>query len=137
MRNALPNPEFAQETAVLPHDLLVDELLQLFFAKVVLVLVEVEELLRNRGCGRLVLGVVVRFEVRVFQGFLHRDALHRVEGQQLLEQVERQVRSLGEESSEWDLLLERKRADVLASAARLNPIVVLHGRGTKNVQDQG
>ena len=59
-------------------------------------LVKVEELLGNWGRCGLVLGVVVRLKVGVFQSFLHSDALNRVESEKLLEQVERQIRCLGE-----------------------------------------
>lgn len=119
------------------HDLLVDELLQLLLAQVVFVLVEVEEFLRDRRRGGLVIRIMVRLKVRVLQGLVDRDALHGVEGQELLQQVEGEVGGLGEESAEWYLLLEGKGANVLACAAGLDPIVVLHGGCAKDIKDEG
>lgn len=93
-------PKFAgrlfTEAPRLPHDLLVDQLLQLLLAQVVFVLVKVEELLGDWGRCWLVLGVVVRLKVWVLQSFLHSNALNRVECEELLEQVEGQIRCLGE-----------------------------------------
>lgn len=80
----------------LPHNLLVDQLLQLLLAQVVFVLVKVKELLGDRGCCWLVLGIVVRLKVWVLQSLLHSDALNRIECEELLEQVEGQIRGLGE-----------------------------------------
>lgn len=76
------NPTLSlQRFSVLPHNLLVDKLLQLLLAEVVLVLIEVKEFLGDRRGRRLVLRVVVRLEVRVLEGFLHSDALNGVERQ--------------------------------------------------------
>lgn len=82
MVQAGQDPLFSKNTtSILPHNLLVNKLLQLLLAEVVLVLVKVKELLGDRGCRRLVLGVVVGFEIRVLQGFLHSDTLYGVKGQ--------------------------------------------------------
>ena len=99
-------------------------------------LVEIEKLLRNWRRCRLVVGVMVRLKVRVLEGFFNRDALHRVESEQLLEKVERKIRRLGEECPEVHLLLKGERPNVLASATRLDAIVVLHRRRTENVEDK-
>lgn len=123
--------------SILPHNFLVDQLLELVLAQVVLVLVKVKELLGNWRCSGLVLGVVVGFEVRVLESLLHRDALDGVEGEELLEKVQSQLRSLGEEGLEGNLLLEGKRANVLSCTPALNAVVVLHRGCTENVENQG
>lgn len=66
----------------------------------------------------------------------HRDALDGVEGEELLKEVQSQVRGLGEHGLEGDLLLEGKGADVLACAARFDSVVVLHGWRAKDVEDE-
>lgn len=71
------------------------------------------------------------------QGILNGDALGRVKGQQLLEQVQGQVVALGEEGAEGDLLLKGERADVLAGSSGLDTIVVFHCWRTKDIQDEG
>jgi hypothetical protein len=101
----------------LPHDLLPDQPLQLLLTQLLLIAIELEELLRNRVSRRLVLRVMVRLEVGVLEGFVDGDALDGVEGQELLEEVERKVGRLGEEGFERDLLLEGEGADVFAGAA--------------------
>jgi len=121
----------------LPHDLLVDQLLKLLLSEIVLVLVEVEELLRNGCSGRLIFGIVVRLKVWVLECLVDSDALDGIECEQLLQEVESHVGGLGEHALEWDLLLEGERADVFTSAARLDAIVILHCRSAENVQDQG
>lgn len=121
----------------LPHNLLVNQLLQLLLAQVVLVLVKVKELLGDWRRGRLVLGVVVRLEVWVLERLLDGDALDGVEGQQLLEEVESHVGRVGEERAEGHLLLEGKRPDVLARASGLDAIIILHCWRAEDVEDEG
>lgn len=121
----------------LPHNLLVNQLLQLLLAQVVLVLVKVKELLGDWRRGRLVLGVVVRLEVWVLERLLDGDALDGVEGQQLLEEVESHVGRVGEERAEGHLLLEGKRSDVLARASGLDAIIILHCWRAEDVEDEG
>jgi len=70
---------FGGKRESLPHNLLVDEELQLLLCQVVLVLVKVEELLWNRVGGRLVIWVVVRLKVWVLERILDCDTLDRVE----------------------------------------------------------
>jgi len=118
------------------HDLFEDELLELILGEVVLVLVEVEELFGDGCSGGLIFGIVVWLKVRVLESFVNGDTLDRVEGEKLLEQIEGQVRSLGKHGLERDLLLEGKRADVLASTARLDAIVIFHGGSAKNIKDE-
>lgn len=100
-------------------------------------LVEIEKFLRDRRRSGLIIRVVVGLEVWVLEGFLHRDSLHGVECEQLLQKVECQIRGLGEQGAEWHLLLERQRADVLSCASRLDAVVILHGWRTKHIQNQG
>lgn len=121
---------------VLPHNLLVNQLLQLLLAQGIFVLVEIEKFLRDRGRSGLVIRVVVRLQVWVLEGILHRDSLHGVECKQLLQEVECQIRRLGEQGAEWHLLLERQRADVLSCSSRLDAVVVLHGWCTEHIQNQ-
>ena len=71
------------------------------------------------------------------QGVFNSDALDRVEGEELLQQIESQVRCLGEHSLEGDLLLEGERADVFPGAAGFDAVVILHGGGAEHVQDEG
>lgn len=71
------------------------------------------------------------------QGVLNRNALGRVESQQLLEQVQGLVVALGEEGTEGNLLLKGERADVLAGSSGLNTVVVFHCRRAEDVQDEG
>ena len=80
---ALECTRLKKSTRCLPHDLLVDKLLQLLLAEVVLVLIKVKELLGNRGSGRLIIGVMVWLQVWVLEGLLDCDALDRVEGEEL------------------------------------------------------
>lgn len=60
-----PSIEMLLHVGGLPHDFLVDQLLQLLLAQVVLVLVKVEELLGDWWRGGLVIRVMVRLEVWV------------------------------------------------------------------------
>ena len=109
----------------------------MLLAQRILVLVEIEESIRNRrGCW-LVVGVMIRLQVRVAQCFLDGDTLGRVEGQQLLEQVQGELVALREEGSEGDLLLKGEGPDVLACATGLDAVVIFHGGGAQDIQDQG
>lgn len=121
----------------LAHNLLVDELLQLLLAQVVLVLIKVKELLRDRRCSGLIIRVVVGLQVRVLQSLLDCDALDGVKGKQLLQQIQGKFRSLREQCLEGDLLLEGQRTDVLAGTPRLDAIVILHCGSTKNIKNEG
>jgi len=73
----------------------------------------------------------------VSQGVFDGDALDGVEGQQLFQQVERQVRRLGKHGFHGDLLLEGQRADVFARPPRFDAIVIFHRRRAEYVEDQG
>lgn len=130
------SPHSKKSFLILPHNLLVNQLLQLLLAQGIFVLVEIEKFLRDRRRSGLVLGVVVGLEVWVLEGFLHRDSLHGVECEQLLQEVECQVGRLGEQGAERHLLLERQRADVLSCSSRLDAVVVLHGGRAEHIQDQ-
>ncbi len=66
---------------------------------------------------------------------LDRDALGRVEGEQLLEQIQRELVRLGEHDLERDLLFEGQRPDVLARPAGLDAVVVLHRRRAEHIED--
>lgn len=110
--------------------------LQLLLTQCILVLVKIKESVRNRWRSGLVIWIVVWLQVRVAQGVFHRDALGGVEGQELFEQVQGQVVALGEERSEGDLLLKREGSDVLACSAGFDAVVVFHGWGAEDVQDQ-
>jgi hypothetical protein len=59
LRTRFPTDPFQGQG--LPHDLLVDELLELLFGEVVLVLIEIEEFLWNRRCGGLIIRVMIGF----------------------------------------------------------------------------
>ena len=111
--------------------------LQLLLRQVILVLVEIEEFFWDSLCRWLIVRIMIRLQVRVPQGLFNSDALDRVECKQLLEQVEGQVGGLWEHDFHWNLLLERQRANVLASTTRLDAVVVFHGRGTEDVKDKG
>jgi hypothetical protein len=121
----------------LSHDLIIDQLLQLLLAQIILILIEIEELLRDGCSGGLILRIMVGFQVGVLEGFVDGDALDGVECQELLEQVECEVGGLGEHAFEGYLLFEWERADVFPGAARLDAIIVFHGGGAENIQDQG
>lgn len=110
--------------------------LQLLLGQGILVLVEVEEFLWNRLGGRLIIRVMVRLEIGVLQGILDSDAFDWVECKQLVEKVQGEVRRVRKHGLPWDLLFERQGADVLASTARLDAVVVLHGRGAENIEDE-
>ena len=70
---------------------------------------------RVEGLGRrLVLRVVVWREVRVLERLLDVDAALRAEGEQLLEEVDRERVRVREEVPEALLFAEGERADVLA-----------------------
>ena len=103
----------------------------------ILVLVEIKESLGDRGCGGLILGIVVRLQIRVAQSVLDGNALGRVEGQQFFEQVQGQLVALGEECSEGNLLLKGEGPDVLACPSGFDAVVVFHRWRAENVQDQG
>lgn len=130
------SPPFKKVLPILPHNLLVNQLLQLLLAEGIFVLVEIEKFLRDRRRSGLVLRVVIGLEVWVLEGILHRDSLHGIERKQLLQEVECQIRRLGEQGAEWHLLLERQRADVLSCSSRLDAVVVLHGGCAEHVQNQ-
>jgi hypothetical protein len=120
----------------LSHDLVVDELFQLLLAQVVLVLIKVEELLWDRASRWLIIGIMVWLEIGVLKSLVNSDALNWVESKELLKQVKCEIGGLGEHLLERNLLLERKRADILASAAGLDTIVVLHSWRTKYIEDE-
>ena len=71
------------------------------------------------------------------QGIFDRDTLGRVEGKQLLQQIESQVVALGEQCLERDLLLERKGSDVFSRPARLDSVVVFHSWCAQDIEDEG
>jgi len=121
----------------LAHDLFVDEYLQLLLSEIVFVFVEVKEFFGNRVSSWLIIRVMVRLEVRMLQSIFNSDALDGVEGKETLEQVQGQVRGAREHDLPRDLLLEWKRADVLASTARLDAIVVFHRWCSKDVKNEG
>lgn len=111
--------------------------LQLLLAERILVLVEIEESIRDRGSSGLIVRVMVRLQVRVLEGFFDRDTLGGVECEEFLQEIKGLVVALGEEGLERNLLLEGKRADVLASTAGLDSVVVLHGWCTQDIKDKG
>jgi hypothetical protein len=135
----------------LPHDLVVDEhcqllgkntatqkslTLELFLGQRILVLVKVKEFLRNRVCSRLIVWIVVWLKVRVLEGILNGDTLSGVEGEKLVKEIKREVIDVGEHDLPGDLLLEREGADVLASTAGLDTVVVLHCWRSEHVKNE-
>lgn len=108
----------------------------MLLAQIVLVLIKVEEFLWDRAGRWLIIRVMVWLEVGVLKCLVNGNTLDRIESEKLLKEVKSKVGGLGEHLLEWNLLLERKRADVLASSAGLDAIVVLHGRRTKDVEDE-
>jgi len=120
----------------LPHDLLVDKELELFLGQIVLVLIKVKESLWDWFGSWLIIWVVIWFKVWVLQGFLNRDALNRVEGEKLVEQVESLFVDLWEHDLPWYLLFEGKGANVLASSAGLDAVIILHGGSTKDIKNE-
>ena len=68
---------------------------------------------------------------------LNRDALDWVESQELLEKIQSLVRGFWEHRLEWNLLLEWQGADIFASPTGLDAVVILHGRGTKDIENEG
>lgn len=73
----------------------------------------------------------------MFQGFLDGDTLSRVESEQLLEQIQCGVVTLGEECAEGNLLLKGEGADVFAGTAGFDAVVIFHGGCAEDVQDEG
>ena len=110
---------------------------KLLFAEIVLVLVEIEEFFGDRLGGWFVLGVVVWLKVGVSQRVLYGYALHRVEGEELLQEVQSELGCLGEHDLEWNLLLEGEGADVFSRAAGLDAVVIFHGGRAEDVEDEG
>jgi hypothetical protein len=110
--------------------------LQLILTQRILVLVEIKKLLRDGLGGGLVFGIMVRIEIRMSEGVFDGDALDRVEGEELLQQIEGQVRCLGKHGLEGDLLLEGERADIFSRATGFDAVVILHGGGAEHVQDE-
>lgn len=111
--------------------------LQLLLAESILVLVKIEESIRNRGSSGLVVRVMVRLQVRMTEGFLDCDPLGGVECEKSLQEVKGEVVALRKEGLEGDLLLEGEGTDILASTAGLDSVVVLHGGCTQDVKDKG
>jgi len=114
----------------------VDHPLQLLRRQLVLVPIKVEEALRDRRRARLVVGVVVWFEVGVLQRLLDRDALGRIERQQPLQQIQGQGIRARKQRREWDFLLEGQIADVFARAPALDGVIILHARRPQHLQDE-
>jgi hypothetical protein len=73
----------------------------------------------------------------MLQGVFDCDALDGVERKQTLQQVQSKVGSLGEHGLPRNLLLERKRPNVLPSTAGLDAVVVFHSWCTQNIEDEG
>lgn len=71
------------------------------------------------------------------QRLLDGDSLRWVESQQLLEQVKGQLVGLREKCLERNLLLEGQGSNVFTGTSRLDSIVVLHGGGSKDIEDEG
>jgi len=96
------------------HDLLVEELFELFAADVVFVEIKLEEFRVERGCDRFVIGVMVCLEIRVSQRIFHRNPFLRIKRQCRGEEVHCQWIGIGEELCEWPALPEGQGADIVA-----------------------
>lgn len=72
----------------------------------------------------------------MFEGFFNGDTLSRVESEQLLEQIQSRVVTLGEECAEGNLLLKGEGADVFAGTAGFDAVVIFHRGRAEDVQDE-
>lgn len=98
-----------------PVDLVQDHLAHLAH-----VLYDLEVEVESCGAAGLVRGVVPDVEVRVFEGGLNGDPGGRVEGQHVVEEVERVGVGVGEERGEGSLGHEWEVADVFLRSGRAN-----------------
>ena len=118
-------------------DLVVDEPLELLAAELLVRVVEAEERTRDRGRGRLVFRVVVRLEVGVREGVLDGDALLWIEGETLLEQVDRERVGVRIQRCKRLPLLERQRAKIITRAVGRNLVEVVEVGRAEDVKDAG
>lgn len=117
-------------------DLDIYQFLKLLLGETVLVLVKVEKALGDRRHGRLVLGIMVWLQVWVAKGFLDCDTFCWVEGQELFQKIQCQGIGIGEHGGKGHSALEGQCADIIAGAARLDAIEILHGGCSQHIQNQ-
>lgn len=111
-------------------------LAQVLLGDALLLHVKVEEVGVETRCAGLIVGVVVGGKVRVLQALLDREAVARVEGERLLQKVDRLGRSLGEQGAEVSSLAQGHGANVVTRATAVDVVELLERRRAENIEDQ-
>jgi hypothetical protein len=111
--------------------------LELLLGQRILVFVKVKEFLRNRIRSWLIIRVMIWLKIWVLKSIFNRDTLSRVKGKKLVKEIEGQVIDMREHDLPGNLLLEGKGADILASTAGLDTVVILHGWSTEHIKNKG
>jgi hypothetical protein len=82
--------------------------LQISRRQLILMFIKVKERFRDRRCIRLILRIMIWFQIRVSQCFLDRNPFHGIEGQEFIEEVEGEGIGVGEHASEGDFTTDRE-----------------------------